>query len=133
MHLHHGFPLSMAERKKSRVSLRALLVCLLSSHAKEEYLLQVSLFFPHATLLSPDHDSAVVAEKQRQRRVAVLELEGKTRRHSPSRFIDIFPSPQRSLRASRHSKGRKKERHAPENISFHIPSSCDVGWVGGGG
>lgn len=58
---------------------------------------------------------------------AVPEPEGKTHGRSRSRFIDVFHSPGCSLRSSRHSKvEKKKERHAPDSISFHNPSSCDV-------
>lgn len=61
-------------------------------------------------------------------KTAVPELDGKTHGCSRSRFIDVFHSPGCSLRSSRHSKveEKKKKRHAPESISFHIPSSCDV-------
>lgn len=111
----------MAEENKALSGLGcAVLVCRLLSRTLVYFSLAPHFF----VLITPPPSMWKTAAMAT---AAVPEPEGKTHGRSRSRFMDVFHSPGCSLRSSRHSKvEKKKKRHAPDSISFHIPSSCDV-------
>lgn len=119
----------MAEENKALSGLGcAVLVCRLLSHAGRGCVSHVSLFFTRFTFLCSDHDSAVVVEDGGDGDGGSSRAGRKDSRmfaepfHWRLSFTRMFFEIKQTLKGGR----KKKKRHAPESISFHIPSSCDV-------